>query len=85
MLMIEFSRMEKNDQLDPRIQGIAEKLKKMRIKAGYTSYENFAVDNDLNRVQYWRIEKGKNFTLSYLLRLLDIHQISLKDFFKDLK
>jgi transcriptional regulator with XRE-family HTH domain len=77
--------MEKNDELDPRIQAIAEKLKKMRIKAGYTSYENFAVDNDLNRVQYWRIEKGKNFTLSYLLRLLDIHQISLKEFFKDLK
>ena len=37
---------------------IGEKLKKLRIKKGYTSYESFAIDNDLSRMQYWRIEKG---------------------------
>ena len=43
--------------LDKRIIKMCEKLKKIRIEKGYTSYENFAWDNDVPRVQYsggWR-------------------------------
>ncbi len=79
------SMKEKNEEIDPRILAIAEKLKKLRTKAGYTSYENFAIDNELNRMQYWRLEKGINFTIKSLLKVLDIHQISMKEFFKDIK
>jgi hypothetical protein len=52
---------------------------------GYSSYENFAWDNNLNRVQYWRLEKGENFTMKTLLKILEIHKLSLKEFFNDLK
>ena len=60
------------------------KVKELRIKSGYTSHESFAWDNNINRVQYWRIEKGSNITLKTLLAVLDIHKISLADFFKDI-
>ena len=71
--------------VDQRIIRIANKIKKLRIEKGYSSHENFAWDNDLNRVQYWRIEKGSNITLKTLISILDIHQISLSDFFKDIE
>lgn len=69
---------------DKRIKQIAEKIKKLRIDSGYTSHENFAWDNGLSRVQYWRVESGANITLKTLLKILDIHKISLEKFFKEL-
>ena len=68
---------------DKRIKKMAEKIKKLRQDAGYTSHESFAWDNELSRAQYWRLEKGANFTMTSLLRILDAHKISLKDFFSD--
>lgn len=78
---------EKNpekEEIDPRIILIANKLKELRIKKGYTSHETFAFENNLNRVQYWRIEKGSNITLKTLIAILDIHNITLSDFFQDI-
>jgi len=63
---------------------IAFKIKQLRKDKGYSSYETFAVDNDLDRKQYWRIEKGANVTVATLLKILAIHQISMQDFFDDL-
>jgi transcriptional regulator with XRE-family HTH domain len=67
------------------LHAIGEKLKELRIKKGYTSYETFAIDNELSRMQYWRIEKGlSNITVRSLMRILDIHKITVEEFFKDL-
>jgi len=71
------------ETIDPRITKIAAKIKELRLK-DYSSHETFAWDNNLNRVQYWRIENGSNLTLKTLLRILDIYKISLSEFFKDL-
>lgn len=73
-----------NAIIDSRIQQIAEKIKALRIQKGYTSHENFAWDYEINRVQYWRIEKGSNITIKTLLTILNIHNISLAEFFKDM-
>ncbi|WP_433763650.1 helix-turn-helix domain-containing protein [Flavobacterium ginsenosidimutans] len=73
---------EKNIEL--KINQISKKLKEIRLSKGYTSYETFAFDHNLNRVQYWRIESGSNITLKTLIKVLDIHEISLEDFFKGL-
>lgn len=72
-------------QEDPRFGAIGNRIKSLRISRGYTSAEIFAYEHDLNRISYWRMEKGSNITISSLLRILDIHQISLSEFFKDLK
>ncbi|WP_439131471.1 helix-turn-helix domain-containing protein [Polaribacter sp.] len=72
-------------KLDIRIEQIAKKLEKIRIEKGYTSYENFAIEHGITRMQYWRMEKGTNFTFQSLLKILDAHQMSLSDFFEDFK
>jgi predicted transcriptional regulator len=69
--------------MDKRILEIGEKLKKIRIEKGYSSHEFFAWENNLPRVQYWRMEKGNNFTITSLLRILDAHKMSLSEFFND--
>jgi transcriptional regulator with XRE-family HTH domain len=67
------------------LEQIGSKLKDMRIKKGYKSYETFAFDNDINRMQYWRMEKGlSNMSMATLLRILKVHKTNLKDFFADL-
>jgi transcriptional regulator with XRE-family HTH domain len=66
------------------IAKIATKLKRLRIEKGYTSYENFAMDFDISRAYYWKVESGRqNFSMDYFMSLLKIHNISLKDFFAD--
>lgn len=64
---------------------IGMRLAQLRKDGGYGSYETFAYDHDIPRMQYWRIEKGKaNFTLKSLAKLLTIHKISIEEFFATL-
>lgn len=70
--------------MEERILNISKKLRILREDAGYGSYEFFAWEHKIPRVQYWRMEKGTNFTIKSLLRVLDAHEITLKDFFKDI-
>lgn len=76
--------MKEKEEVDPRIKSIAEKLKQLRKDKGYKSYETFAWDNDINRVQYHRMEKGENFTMKSLLKILDVHKLTLQEFFADM-
>lgn len=63
------------------LKKIGKKLEYLRIKKGYSSYETFAIDNNLSRMQYWRIEKGlTNLTMRSLLVILKIHKIEIEDF-----
>lgn len=58
------------------------KLAELRKKKGYTSHEDFALDHEIPRVQYWRIEKGvTNLTIKSLVRLLAIHKLTVEEFF----
>lgn len=59
------------------------RLKKLREESGYGSYEKFAFDNDISRMHYWQIEKGKvNITMKTLNKILHIHGIELEDLLK---
>lgn len=66
------------------LKKMGEKLRELRIKKGFTSYETFAIEYDFSRMQYWRIEKGQsNITIRTLLKLLKIHEVSLENFFAE--
>ncbi|MCD7970776.1 MAG: helix-turn-helix domain-containing protein [Alistipes sp.] len=76
---------ERDLSAEARLKKIADKLKELRKSKGYKSAEIFAYDNNLSRVSYWRIENGFNITMKTLIRLLDIHRISLSEFFRDIE
>lgn len=77
--------MELTSKQEKRLQKIGERLRELRKQAGYKSYENFAFDNEVNRVQYGRMEKGSNMTIGSLLKVLEVHKMTLEDFFKGVK
>jgi len=64
------------------LEDIGLQLKKLRKESGYTSYASFAWDNNINRTQYWRMEKGQNVTIKSLLVVLNIHGLTLINFFQ---
>lgn len=72
---------KRQDIIEKNIIKTGERIKDLRIKAGYKSYETFALDNNLDRKQYWRMENGSNITLRTLLKILELHQKSLREFF----
>jgi transcriptional regulator with XRE-family HTH domain len=63
---------------------IGKKIRDLRKEKGFSSYEQFALEFDLDRKYYWSIEKGRNISLEYLKKILDIHKSTFKDFFKDI-
>lgn len=75
---------QQSEQEVLRIAQIGAHIKDLRIQKGYTSAEIFAYEHELNRISYWRMEKGCNITMASLFRILDIHQITLSEFFKDI-
>jgi transcriptional regulator with XRE-family HTH domain len=68
---------------DIRVIRIGEKLRKLRKENGYTNYITFADENGLDKSQYWRLEAGIGFNIKSLIRILDIHKVSLREFFSD--
>ena len=64
---------------------IGASLKQLRLDAGYKSYEQFAFEYKLSRIQYWKMENGNNFTLKSLLLILNIHQVDFNSFFDSIK
>ena len=72
-----------NAETDPRLIQYGEKLRNIRISKGYSSYEFFAWEHKISRIQYYKMEKGSNFTMKSLLRVLDALEITPEEFFKE--
>jgi transcriptional regulator with XRE-family HTH domain len=65
------------------VEKIAERIKELRIEGGYTSYRKFADEHDFEPKQYWNIEEGKsNFGIKALIKIVEIHGITMEEFFK---
>ena len=78
------SKIESSDAFESLKANIGKELKRLRVNAGYKSYEVFTWDNKISRIQYWKMEKGTNCTLKSLKRVLDIHDVRMDTFFNSL-
>jgi hypothetical protein len=67
--------------MEKQIRDIGLQLRALRKAAGYSSYADFAWAHDLPKTQYGRMENGANCTFKSLQKVLDIHGLSLQDFF----
>ena len=63
---------------------LGKRMRVLRIKKGYSSFEAFAYDNDLPRVLYGNYEKGEgNITYRNLLRVVKALDVTLTEFFSE--
>jgi transcriptional regulator with XRE-family HTH domain len=60
---------------------IGAKIKALRIEKGYTSYEDFAYENDISRSQFGKYERGTDMRISSLVKILLALDVDIEDFF----
>lgn len=72
--------MEEEEQL---LKLLGERIKQLRINAGYKSQEAFAYDANIPRAQYGRYETGSNITIISLDKIIKYHQLTLSQFFSE--
>ena len=76
------SSMAKTKKEKPaEVQALAARIKKLRIKKGYTSQETFAYDNDYTLSYYSRVERGEDIRFTSLVRVAKALGVDLKTFF----
>lgn len=62
---------------------VARRFIAIRQQQGYTSQEIFAYEKDINRVQYSRYERGKDFRFTTFLEVLDALGVTVEEFFNE--
>lgn len=62
---------------------LAERIRTLRIKNGYSNYENFAYDHKIPRAQYGRYEKGEDLRYSSLVKLVKAFDMTMGEFFSE--
>jgi transcriptional regulator with XRE-family HTH domain len=72
----------KPKEIEKALSDVARRLKELRIQKGFKTAEDFCTKYGLPKMQYWKMENAKTtFTLTALLRVLVIYELSLEDFF----
>lgn len=71
------------DEQQKIIKKIGARLKALRIEKGHTSYEVFAFENDIDRSQYGKYERGADMRISSLVKVLTALDISVDEFFSE--
>ena len=70
---------------DKRLIAIGEKIRMLRkSNPDFINYEVFAFTHRINKVTLQRIERGENYNMESLLKVLDALGVKLTDFFKDI-
>ena len=65
------------------LKKLGERIKQLRIKKGYSSYEYFAYEHNISRAQFGRYEKGQDLRVSSLIKVINAFGISLQEFFSE--
>ncbi len=76
-------RSTKRDEYQIYLDMLGKRLKELRLKKGYSNYENFAFENNIGRAQYGKYETGGNIQFDTLIRLIKIHQMTIREFFSE--
>ena len=73
------AKLDKEDQL----KRLGVRIKKLRIDAGYSSYEYFAYDHDISRAQFGRYEQGHDIRFSSLIKVINAFGMTIPEFFSE--
>lgn len=75
--------MENNDLKEQVLKELGERIKALRIKKGYTSYEYFAYEHNISKAQFGRYERGEDLRFSTLARIITAFDMSFEEFFSE--
>jgi len=64
------------------LKKLGARIKELRIKKGYTSYEYFAYEHNISRAQFGRYERGEDLRFSSLFKVANALEVNMEEFFK---
>lgn len=70
------------DEYQSQYKKIGNRLKQLRLKAGFSAADKFAYEHEIHPAQYTRYERGVDMRVSSLLKVLAAHNMTLQEFFK---
>ncbi len=77
-------KLEEEKQLkEEELKKLANRIRTLRLKKGYSNYENFAFEHDIARAQYGKYEKGEDLRYTSLLKVIKALDVSVKEFFSE--
>ncbi len=68
---------------DVVLQQMGKRIKDLRVKKGYTSYEYFAYEHEIPRAQFGRYEQGQDLRMSSLVKIVNAFGVTLEEFFSE--
>jgi transcriptional regulator with XRE-family HTH domain len=71
----------KEENVADIMKKVGKRIRALRMAQGHTSHETFAYENDINRAQYSRYERGEDLRLTTLIKVLQGFDITLGEFF----
>jgi len=70
-------------EINEDLKKLGNRIKALRIKAGYSNYEYFAYKHDIPRAQFGRYERGEDLRYTSLLKVIKAFGITVEEFFSD--
>lgn len=74
---------EKPLDQEVELKKMAERLKSLRKKKGYSNMDIFAYEHGFGRAQYGRYENGQDLRYTTIVRLANCFEMSIKEFFSE--
>lgn len=65
------------------LKKLGARIKALRIKKGYSSYEYFAYEHNISRAQFGRYERGEDLRFSTLIKIVAAFDMTFEQFFSD--
>lgn len=75
--------MKEDNLKDLTLKQLGNRIKELRIKKGYTSYEYFAYEHNISRAQFGRYERGEDLRFSTLARIVSAFDMTFEEFFSE--
>ena len=70
-------------KVSEEIESLGKRVRALRKKAGYSSYDSFAFDKDISRSQYFTYEKGTDMRFSSIVKIAKANGLTLSEFFAE--
>ena len=68
---------------EDQLEKLGKRIKALRIKSGYKSFEIFAYEHGFARAQYGRYEQGQDLRFSSLVKVINALGVDMKEFFSE--
>lgn len=65
------------------LKKLGARIKEIRIKKGYSSYEYFAYEHNISRAQFGRYERGEDLRFSTLAKIIAAFEMTFEEFFSE--